>query len=56
VEGSSGEVETVLDGRTEKPEVSSESESSPRADQVGEEEPGAGGGGAVVVPTPEVGA
>jgi hypothetical protein len=49
----------ILEGQMEKPEASSLSESSLRSDQVGEEEPGAGGGGAgeaVVVPAPEVGA
>jgi hypothetical protein len=45
------------EGRTEKPEASSSSSSSLRRDQVGEVEPGAGGGcagGTVVVPAPEV--
>jgi hypothetical protein len=48
-EGSGGEVETTLEGRTEKPEASSSSVSSPRMSQAGDEEPGGGGGGATVV-------
>jgi hypothetical protein len=56
VEGFGGKVETVLEGRTEKPEASLSSESSPRPNQAGEEEPEAGGGGTVLVSAPEVGA
>jgi hypothetical protein len=51
-----GKVETVLEGRTEKPEAAASLVSSPRPDQAGEEEPGGGGGGAVLIPVPEVGA
>jgi hypothetical protein len=43
-------VETVLEGRTEKPEASSSSVSSLMMSQAGDEEPGGGGGATVDVP------
>jgi hypothetical protein len=55
--GSSGEVEIAFEGSTEKPEVSSSSESSHKSYHSGEVEPHEGGeGAAVLVLVPEVGA
>jgi hypothetical protein len=56
-EGSGGEVEIAFEVSTEKAEASSSLELSHRPDHAGEVEPReGGGGGAVLVLVPEVGA